>query len=211
MNSSQNCRFCEIVDGKYHYNEVDEPFAANDAFIALASIGALVEGWTLIIPKAHQLSMRNFYSNPLFSDFVKSVIPNLTHQYGPLIAFEHGANTEGSITACGTDHAHLHLVPLGESLLPRLNASGLHWVKCKVSQIASKTGQNEYLFYCDLASKGHWQDPEGYLHVLEYPISQFFRRLIADRKGKTEVSDYKFFPHLDVALQTRRMLVSAFA
>jgi ATP adenylyltransferase len=146
----------------------------------------------------------------MFSDFVQSVIPNLAHQYGPLIAFEHGANTEGSITACGTDHAHLHLVPLSESLLPKLNDSGLHWVKCKASQIASITGRNEYLFYSDLTFKDHWQDTTGYLHVLESPTSQFFRRLVADQKGKTDVSDYKIFPHLDVALQTRRMLASAF-
>lgn len=211
MISSPKCRFCEIKDEKYYYNEVDEPFASTDKYFAVASIGALVEGWTLIIPKVHQLSMKDFYSEPAFATFVKSVIPKLQQSYGPLIAFEHGANAEGSITACGTDHAHLHLVPLGESLVPKFQDAGLRWNRTKASQIASTVGNNEYLFYSDLNSNIDWQDPVGYLHILESPISQYFRGLIAENRGMSEVSNYKFFPHLDIALQTRRMLSNAFA
>lgn len=111
MEPFNNCRFCNIVVGKYQYAEIDQPFASNDGFVAIASIGALIEGWSLIIPKEHQHSMRNVYDKLQFKDFVETVIPLLVQQYGPLIAFEHGSNKEGSITACGTDHAHLHLVP----------------------------------------------------------------------------------------------------
>ena len=200
------CRFCDIVDGQYQYAEIDEPFASNDEFVAVASIGALVEGWTLIIPKAHQLSMRNVYERPLFADIVGSVFPPLTHQYGPIIAFEHGANKEGSMTGCGTDHAHLHLVPLGESLLPDLQISGLQWVQCNASEIAYRSGKNEYLFYTELNRKEGWQDSVGYLHVLESPLSQFFRHLIAKRRGWLESTDYRRFPFLNTAMQTRSVL-----
>lgn len=211
MDTFGACRFCDIVVGKYQYLGIDEPFAINDEFIAVASIGALVEGWTLIIPKTHQLSMRNVYGRSLFADLVESVLPALVHRYGPLIAFEHGANKEGSITACGTDHAHLHLVPLGESLLLELQNSGLRWIQCHASEIASVSGRHEYLFYSELDAKGVWQDPVGYLHILENPISQFFRRLIAKRRGKVEVSDYRRFPHLNAAMQTRRVLARSVA
>lgn len=205
------CRFCDIVFGEYQYNEIDEPFASNDEFFAIASIGALIEGWTLIIPKSHQLSMTNNYDSPLFTDFLGSVLPPLVHRYGPLIAFEHGANTEGSITACGTAHAHLHLVPFGESLLPELQNSEMQWIECNASEIASKSGKDEYLFYSELGTQGIWQDLVGYLHVLENPAAQFFRHLIAGRIGKSEVSDYKRFPHFDTARQTRSILASSFA
>lgn len=209
MKHSDTCRFCNIIDGKYQYKEIDEPFAMSNEFVAVASIGALVEGWSLIIPKTHQLSMKTIYANPLFAEFLESVLPLLVNKFGHLIAFEHGANKEESITACGTDHAHLHLVPWGSSLLPYLQNSGLQWDKCQASAIAAIAGNKEYLFYSELASKKIWDDPVGYLHVLERPISQFFRHLIAERRGLSDVSDYRRFPHTDTARQTRRMLVGS--
>lgn len=206
------CRFCDIISGKYHYVGIDEPFASNDEFIAIASIGALIEGWTLIVPKDHQLSLRNIYKNAEFADFVNILLPAMVSQYGSsIIAFEHGANMEGSTTACGTDHAHLHLVPLGESLLLDLQNSGLQWVRCHVSDIASSVGENEYLFYSELNAEKTWKDPIGFLHVLERPISQYFRHLIAKKVGEGTESDYKRFPFLDTARHTRIMLVDKVA
>lgn len=209
MEPFNNCRFCNIVVGKYQYAEIDQPFASSDAFVAMASIGALIEGWSLIIPKEHQLSMRNVYDKPEFADFVGTVISLLVKQYGSLIAFEHGSNKEGSITACGTDHAHLHLVPYCESLFSDLQSSGLQWVQCQASEIASRVGNSEYLFYSELGVKNVWHDPVGYFHVLEHPISQFFRHLIAARTGHAETSDYRRFLYLDAARQTRRTLVES--
>lgn len=209
MKPHKACRFCNIVGGKYLYEGIDEPFASNNGFIAVASIGAMVEGWSLVIPKEHQLSLRNVYGNPGFEDFMGIVFPSLSHLYGPLIAFEHGSNKEGSITACGTDHAHLHLVPFRESLTPELQNSGMQWVQCHPSEILLRAGKSEYLFYCELESVKGWLNPIGYLHVLERPISQFFRHLIAQRNGHSEISDYRRFPHLDTARQTRSLLTGA--
>jgi len=211
MESQRICQFCDIVSGSHRYRGIDEPFARNDEFIAIASIGALVEGWTLIIPKSHDLSMRRKYNSPLLGDFLRSVLPVLVHRYGPLIAFEHSPNTEASITACGTAHAHLHLVPFGGSLLPELQDSEMKWVVCYASEIATKAGKDEYLFYAELEVRESWQDPVGYLHILENPVSQYFRRIIAKRVGKSGCSDYKRFPHLDTARQTRSVLSSSFA
>jgi diadenosine tetraphosphate (Ap4A) HIT family hydrolase len=202
------CRFCDIISGKYQYSDIDEPFTRNDEYIAIASIGALIEGWTLIIPKKHQLTMQNSYGKVALSNIVESLLPSLTQKYGHLIAFEHGANKEGSITACGTDHAHLHIVPVGISLLPYLKQSGLKWIQCNSSEISSKSEEREYLFYSDLYTTNTWQDPMGYLHVLEYPISQFFRQIIAKSIGRADISDYKRFPQLDIAMNTRKALAN---
>lgn len=201
------CRFCDIVDGKYQYDGIDQPFSSNDDYIAIASIGALIEGWSLIVPKEHQLSMRHIYNKAGFADFVESIIPLLVGRYGPLIAFEHGSNKEGSLTACGTDHAHLHLVPFTDSLLPELQGSNLRWVQCRASEIPDRVGNQEYLFYGELGSAKVWRDPLGYLHVLERPISQFFRHLIASQLNCVDISDYRRFPHLETARQTHKMLV----
>ena len=200
------CRFCNIANKQYYYDEIDKPIATSDDYMAVASIGALVEGWTLIIPKAHQLSMINHYGDEKFEHFSKKVAASLRARYGSLISFEHGSNKEGSITACGTDHAHLHLVPFTETLVPNLIASGLDWESCHSSEIKDKVGTREYLFYADLNSN-NWDDPKGYLHLLESPISQFFRKLIAERIGQPEMSNYKEFPFLHNAKHTSQTML----
>ncbi|MCL4456424.1 MAG: hypothetical protein M1147_06175 [Nitrospirae bacterium] len=204
------CRFCQINSGSYKYLDIDEPIAGNDDFIAVASIGALVEGWSLIMPRKHQLSMRNYYSTPLLGNLIESLLPILVQQYGPVMVFEHGANTEGSITSCGTDHAHLHLVPFGESLLLDMYGSGLNWIRCRSSEIASLTGESEYLFYSELGTDCKWIDPAGHLHILERPFSQFFRRLIAKKTIGDNMFDYKSNPNIEVSRKTRRALVSMY-
>ena len=208
MESNGLCRFCDIVKGKFHYGDIDKPIAHNEEFYAIASIGALVEGWTLIIPYTHQLSMRKTYVNPLFLNLAGKVLPSLIEKYGSVIAFEHGANKEESITACGTDHAHIHLVPWEGSLFYKRNNYGMKWDQCRASEIADKANGKEYLFYAELGGKESWEDPLGVIHILENPTSQFFRKIIAEQLGRPEVSDYKIHPRLSVARQTRNTLVA---
>jgi diadenosine tetraphosphate (Ap4A) HIT family hydrolase len=206
-----NCRFCEIIAGKFTHEGIDEPFAENDQFVALASIGAIIEGWSLIVPKDHRLSMRDLFSRQSFAEFTTSVMAPLERIYGPLVAFEHGANKEGSATACGTDHAHLHLVPSKESFLADMHSSGLVWTQCETSKVAQLSMGNEYLFYADLDCNDSWVDPVGYLHVLNKPISQYFRHLIASREGAVNTADYRRFPYVDRAQKTRRTVIGEMA
>jgi len=201
------CRFCNIIDGNYYYEDIDSPFACNSKYLAIASIGAMVEGWSLIVPKEHQLSMRSLYADEDFSDFTKNIVSRLIKRYGPIISFEHGSNIEGSITACGTDHAHLHLVPFRGSLLLDMQKDGLKWIECRTSDIPDIVENNEYLFYSEINPITLWDNPIGYVHVLDSPISQFFRKLIAERLGYGGLSDYRTYPNLHIARQTYRNLV----
>jgi Diadenosine tetraphosphate (Ap4A) hydrolase and other HIT family hydrolases len=201
------CRFCDIVKGHYKYSDIDRPFYENELFIAIASVGALVEGWTLVVPKIHQVSMRNLYSSQQLNDTMNFLIPRLANKYGKLIVFEHGSNKEGSITSCGTDHAHLHIVPYGESLLPDMKNTGMRWENYKTSEIDKIVNQSEYLFYHEI-EQNQWEDPIGYLHILETPISQFFRKVIADRIGCLDRYDYKKFPNIEIAQATNKALLN---
>ena len=211
MKFQKSCRFCSIANGQYNYSKIDEPFFSNDKYMAVASIGAFIEGWTLIIPKKHMLSMQSAYMDPALNDLLEYIYPILLNKYGPLIAFEHGANEEDSITACGVNHAHLHIVPFGSSLLPDIASSGLNWDHCHISEIISKAGGNEYLFYTELSSQKSWHNAKGELHILGKPLSQFFRKLIAKRSGELKSSNYKLFPFLENAIITRRNLTSLVA
>jgi ATP adenylyltransferase len=209
MNSIENCKFCNIVKGKYNHEKIDKPFYECNNYFSVASIGALIEGWTLVVPKEHQLSMKLVYEDSVFLEFVNKIIPILSEKYGPLIAFEHGANKEGSITACGTDHAHLHIVPYTESLIMDLDNSNLNWINCDATEIKNNVGNEEYLFYYELGNKKKWEEPVGKLHILEKPISQFFRHLIAQKIGKPEEFNYKKFPNYSIAEHTQENLSKA--
>ena len=55
------CRFCDILSGNLKGKE-DHPIWENEGYFSLASIGALVEGWILIVPKKHVISMKEVHA-----------------------------------------------------------------------------------------------------------------------------------------------------
>lgn len=204
-----SCRFCSIATnrGESVQRPENKIITQNEYYFAISSIGALVEGWTLIVPKKHCCSMKSLYSENHFTEFTDSIIKVLTKCYGPIIAFEHGPNREGSATSCGTNHAHIHLVPY-HSLDKKLNATGLNWQCCTASQIDSLVKNNEYLFYCEPGNS--WNNPLGKVHILKNPISQFFRRIIAEDQGNIKNYNYKTNPDITLTLKTIKNLQAFF-
>lgn len=196
------CCFCDINAGKAEGIE-NKKIQENEKYFSLASIGPLVPGWILIIPKNHILSMKDLYNQNDFIDFANETLRTVKRCFpGPVIAFEHGPSKHNSVTACGTNHAHLHLVPYRSSLYPDMVATGLAWESCTASQVSSIAGVNEYFFYSELPSNSSWKDPKGFIHVLEESESQFFRQLIAKQLGRSDEFNYKKFPHTHLAIET---------
>lgn len=195
-----NCRFCDIANGNINAQKPENvKIAESEKFFAISSVGALVEGWTLIVPKHHCCSMKDLYSEEEFSTFTNQLVSILTACYGPVIVFEHGPNREGSDTSCGTDHAHIHIVPY-HSLVAKLDNMDMEWQTCSASQICALVGGNEYLFYCEPGTK--WDNPTGRVHVLKESISQFFRKVIAEDLGAPDRFNYKTNPDTALTLKT---------
>ena len=117
MDINRNCCMCSILEGNRRYGDADRILWESDNFFAIASIGGFIKGWTLIVPKAHQLNLRECYATAEFQTFVRDVSQKVNSVFGSTIFFEHGAREEGSIIGCGVDHAHLHIVPSEDSLL----------------------------------------------------------------------------------------------
>ena len=205
------CRFCNIVNSK-GYKAENQPIMENSNYFSIASIGALVEGWVLIVPKKHVISMKDLYVSKDFIDFTNDMLSVLKLRYpGPYIAFEHGPNKCGSNTSCGTDHAHLHIVPYCDSLYNDMTSTGLIWENCNANQISSRVGSNEYLFYSEISDGSSWEDHKGYIHALAESISQYFRKIIAKQIGRADEYDYKKNACVDVAIETNRQLSMAIA
>ena len=202
----KTCRFCDISNG-ISKNTADTIFAHNEKYFAISSVGALVEGWSLIVPRQHCCSMKNIYADKSFIEFSNTIAKALKDCYGPIIAFEHGPNREGSETSCGTDHAHIHLVPY-HSIASLLDNTGLSWQACYSNEVNDIVRNNEYLFYVEINET--LEKSVGRVHILEKPISQFFRRIIADDLEIAKKYNYKVNPDTELTFRTIEGMVSYF-
>ena len=64
------CRFCNILQKQYNYEEIDKPFFEDDNFFSISSIGSIIEGWTLVIPKVLFFFIYNFYGTIEFDIYM---------------------------------------------------------------------------------------------------------------------------------------------
>jgi diadenosine tetraphosphate (Ap4A) HIT family hydrolase len=184
---------------------VDQPWLRDENYCAIASKGALVPGWSLVCPVDHSVNLSTFYGRSDFWQFANLAADTIRARYGDVRIFEHGAGHPGSLTGCGTDHAHLHIVPLEFSLLIEAvrQDSKLKWSFCDAKGIEKYASGREYLYVSD---RYEGEKTTGLVCLLDSPISQFFRRVIAARLGLREFFDYRRHPMLDIAEQTATQL-----
>lgn len=204
-NTESDCRFCGFFSGDVQARLVDTPWLADESYAALASIGSIVPGWSLVSPKAHVLNLAAEYQKESFWKFTDDAVRAVTSEYGSVTIFEHGSCSSQSLTSCGTVHAHLHVVPLAFSLIDaavRYDRS-VSWAKCLASDVKSYSNGREYLFVSD---EYRSSETAGFILILEKETSQFFRRVIADAIGEPDKFDYKKYDLLGRAEETAEIL-----
>lgn len=190
---NQGCRLCDIWTGSYQ-KPFDQPYLRSEDYMALVSVGAFIEGWTLVVPQTHIYSMRTFYDLPEFWKFVQETSKHIKNAYRKkVICFEHGANSCDSETSCGTHHAHLHLIPFEESLAADIQAER-PWKKILAKDVKEIVDDEEYLLYSDLERMD--EHAEIYIHILKKGESQYFRKILAKRVGVLDYS-YKTSPFIE--------------
>lgn len=192
------CRICNIASGQYALGDIDRPWLEDDRYLAFASVGALVEGWSLAAPRGHSLNLLEDYADTTFISFARQVTAAVEAIYGPAVVFEHGGQREGSATNCGTSHAHLHIVPITFSLQQEAVAfdEGLKWFRCSLKNIRERVGIQEYLFVAD---RYDGAETLGDVCILKDGRSQFFRQVIAKKLGRAHESNYRTHPNLTTA------------
>ena len=197
------CRFCHIADG-HGGGEENAFFMSTDEYFAMPSIGSLVEGWALVCPKRHAVSSSKVADSNGFWNFVYSVGEKVQEEYGSVVVFEHGAIAEGSLTGCGVDHAHVHIVPIEKKKFRYgVDEEISDWETVRLSEMAAVVRGREYLMHATLDSI-----KSGYcmVHFLGEPRSQFFRKIIARALGVPDKFDYKKFRYLENAIGTYKRL-----
>ena len=172
----------------------DTPIFESRNFVAIPTVGALVEGWLLVVPKTPTLSFARL-SMPLFSEleiFLNDVVPVIQSVYGPVCVFEHGPSCAASAVGCGVDYAHLHLVPTecdlvagAKKIAPQIQWRGADSIKDICQSAKNDSGywfvQQTYgIDECYIGTCPH-----------ENLVSQLFRKVIANHIGRPNDFDWK--------------------
>jgi diadenosine tetraphosphate (Ap4A) HIT family hydrolase len=212
---NDKCKYCNCLTEE---NSIKEKKLCNtilyesNNFVVMPTLGSMVEGWLLIVPRKHFINMGAipFYLEDEFKEVVTLTKKVLIESYGAITIFEHGPITEGTGVGCGIDHAHFHLVPLAFSLLNEAKKSkeliGLRWEKCQndfVQLTKLHKQQNAYLYI---------NEPEhesSYCILNEIPC-QSLRRIIAHKLGMEEKYDYKKYAFESNIAKTIKKLESVF-
>ena len=200
------CAFCAVGGAaKFRGTHIwDTVLAETKNFIVVPSKGALIEGWILVVPRQHFLSLGAL---PLemkeeLRGLVKDMSSMLSQRYCPPTFFEHGPSKPTTAFGCGVDHAHLHLVPLvtkiSEAATVQMGAPEImdeqdFWEQWPIA--IRHQGGSDYLML---------GEPSRPVYVWESPttVSQFFRRLIAASIGLPQMYDYRQFPFEDNVCKT---------
>ncbi|WP_352955152.1 HIT domain-containing protein [Mesorhizobium sp. M1322] len=169
----------------------DVVVASNNHFVAVPSLGSLVPGWILLIPRRPMstLSLMDTEERKALAVLRTELAARLSAYGHTVHAFEHGG-ASGSLVSCGVDQAHLHLVPLSFDLLHAARRHDLGWrTSVGIRDLTeAETGGKEYLFVERLGV--------SLIGFPETPTSQWFRRLIAQECGGREW-DYKKNPNFE--------------
>jgi diadenosine tetraphosphate (Ap4A) HIT family hydrolase len=161
----------------------------------MTSLGSLVEGWLLIVPRAHALSaaaLTTVLLDELHS--VKAQVREmLTVAYGPVSFFEHGPSECHHLTGCGVDHAHVHAVPGIQDLLgaafPFL-PPGAKFRPGDINDCREAIAKGLDYLYLEQPNGDPW------IATARSFGSQTFRKAIAARLGLPDKYDWKVFPEL---------------
>ncbi len=189
------CEFCNEFAGGisnsfsslYGSNEGGRIVFSSANFNVIPTIGQIVEGYLLIVPKAHYLALADLPA--VLRKELKFLIDVLHAAsgagYGTHVMFEHGTRT-GSSGGCGVVHAHMHVVPLAHPNDPVEIIKERYPFKIieTFDQVAEEALGSSYLYYEDTSSRRHVFQTDDDLP------SQYVRQLVACAVG-SEAWDWR--------------------
>lgn len=188
----------------------DKIVCESESFVAFPSLGSMVAGWLLIVPRRPLLNLRlltNAERDEL-RNFTATVIAKMNVFPGKAYGFEHGNNTVGGPVGCGVDQAHLHIVPLEFDLVQAAREKlddNIEWTERDNAANFDATipHSGEYVSIWSPA------DRYGLTGVMHEPRSQWVRRVIAEKLGREQAWDYKAHPDIQNLTKTVEVLHTA--
>lgn len=189
LNNSSRTRFSWAHDSSAERSRAyfDQPINETPNFVVVPSLGSIVVGWILVVPKCPLVTFQCLPTG-LKNEcraLVNEMRTTLATKFGSAAVFEHGGG-RGSLTACGVDHAHLHLAPLNFDLVAACEEEhSVEWQRSSGFSLPfdADRSSGEYLY---AATKD-----ATLVGQVRVPVSQWFRRLIASRSGLADQWNYR--------------------
>lgn len=163
-------------------------------FAVFPTLGALVEGWLLIVPKDHILCLGalSWELHSELDELRSRVSLALEACYGSVTVFEHGPAQPCHLVGCGVDHAHLHMLPTQVDLIEgakEIFPGPLKWERLSRLQETTRLYEAGLPYLYVEQSRG-----TGYVTTHPNLQSQMFRKVIARHIGRPERYDWRQFP-----------------
>lgn len=178
----------------------------SENFVVIPSLGSLLPGWLLIVPKQFSLNLSLLRKTELeeLDNLAITCEHTLKEKYGTsVVRFEHGPALTQSKVGCGVDYAHLHLVPVNFDLIDGLKQFlriDYEWKKLdSFISLSDIDGDANYLYYRN-------KNNQHFVTVQEDIPSQLFRRVIASYLDTPENFDWKLFPQAEIVQNTIKKL-----
>jgi diadenosine tetraphosphate (Ap4A) HIT family hydrolase len=190
LETTNKCIICDVLEGRddtparsfiTRTELPSEILASGAGFAAVADVAPLAPGHILLVTKRHILAMNRLTATALGDLNVMRLhcVIGLRSLYSlPVVAFEHGLCRREIRSACGINHAHLHVVPI-DTALEKAFREDFEVVKLKhVGEIREVTKQkNEYLLLMTVPDKVLIAFPQR-------ATSQYFRKAISNLTGR---------------------------
>lgn len=198
-NQSNSCSFCEqyILKTKRSfwskygkkYGQFTDIILDTDQFLAMTGLGALTEGYLLIIPKRHYRSIGAIPEEKFaeLSEFCEKIRKIIEHLYGPVVLFEHGMSKCHFAGGC-IDHAHIHFIPCTKDFRSTLQNDFKEKKIENYDELSEFTTSHTPYFFYENARR------EKYVYNVHKDVpSQYFRRLWAESIGRPNEWDWGVF------------------
>ena len=204
----KTCCLCSTLASPATRPVWDIPVLESSNFVALPSLGSLVEGWLLLVPREHYISMGALpvALSPEMEEMKAQLSDQVRSRFGEVCVFEHGPAFASRKVGCSVDHAHLHIVPLtfdieeaARPFMPHDSEwSRASWSECREAYLAGR----DYLYF---------EQPlgSGCISMHRDFGSQVFRKAIASQIGRPGDFNWREFPELDTVARTINVFAHA--
>jgi len=184
----------------------DTVLAETRSFVVCPTVGSVVEGWLLVLPREHTLCLGALSQEKLeeLADLKSAVAAVLKAAYGPVAVFEHGPCLPSQAVGCGVDHAHLHMVPTAHDL--EVGAGSVSPIPLSWKRVSGIEAARDY--YMRGLPYLYLEQPIGTARMATHPElpSQLFRRVLAAYAGKPGRWDWRSFAYAGKVARTVRTL-----
>lgn len=173
--SKKDCLFCKLLAG--HPVHEQASLYETDNFLVVPGSGAFVDGYLMILPKAHIMSCAELNDEQMeelkgVMDDVKFILKSI---YGSeILIWENGSGSGGKgKPKTSIVHAHVHVCPSTVDVLKTTKMTGVHLNHIEQSKL-QQYRKNSYLFVIDYDNEWYISsDPNLYIP------RQYIRQILA--------------------------------